>query len=154
MDAAERGPRFDHTVWMISRIGDPDRFLTERYRIRESSKVREAEREPRARPRREVSGNARVRWFGPSAEGAHGLPQQIDRVHKIADGEVGLGQPVSRLELEIAVAEVGGDCAGLSPSGERRAMITDVSQSRARVGDHVPEPAVVVEVAGEALGFA
>jgi hypothetical protein len=154
IDAAQRGLGFDAAVGVVGLLRDLDRGLTIRDRVGEMPERGEADREPRSGPGREVSREARVCPHRFVAEDRHGLSQEIDRAADVAHGEVRLGQPIGRFEMEIAIPEGGRDRASPSAGVERSSVVARVSQSSAHVGDDVAEPPIVVKLARENFGLA
>src|SRR5437763_8691218 len=112
------------------------------------------EPDPRAWPGREEPrqpsspGDALVRQHVRSFQKERG------RLYQVANGEVRLGEPILRLDLEARVPKLAGNVESL-PAGLRCVgMVADVPQPSTKVSQDEPEPASVANLRCDGLGLA
>ena len=79
--------------------------------------------------------------------------KEADSPRQITDGEVRLGQPVLRFNLEVCVCKFVGDVEGLSARIDCTLMVAHVPQSRPDIGKDETQPAPIAELPRQGFGF-
>src|SRR5262245_11868905 len=152
-DAAERAVSFNHRMRVACRIGNPDGLVSVLDCLAEVAEMGKRQPEPR-------SGPGGKEWRQPGSvshaligDRMHGLPEERTGLHQVSDGEVRLGQPVCRLDLEPRVLQLAGDLERLSGRLARASMVAHVPQPRPDIRHDEPQAVPVTNLPGERLGF-
>jgi hypothetical protein len=140
-------------VRVVGPLGDPDRLFCVLERLVEATEIGERQPEPSPRPSGKEARQCCPVDYAIVHESLHGFHEKDDGLRELADGEVPLGQPILRFDLEAHVCKFVGDVEGLLARFDCAFVVAHVLQPRSDLGEDETQPAPITDLPRQSFGF-